>query len=172
MQMSDICRPNKRRVALGGRRRRNADGFTLVEILVVLLIMGLLASITVPNLQRLYNSVQHDAEREEALGAITGLSYHAYVTGLPVTLPSGRTDLKFAQPQPKNTKPGVDADTPIDDEIVFPAGWQLELTDPIAFNFLGICSGGKLKLIAPDGSEEGIVLKGPRCDVALPPDTL
>ena len=51
------------------RRQPFINIISLIDILVVLLIMGLLASITVPNLQRLYNSVQHDAEREEALGA-------------------------------------------------------------------------------------------------------
>jgi prepilin-type N-terminal cleavage/methylation domain-containing protein len=174
MRISVICLLNKRcgtpRCARDVRQR----GFTLIELLVVLLIMGLLASVTVPNLQRLYNSVQHDAERESALGAITGLSYRAYVTGVPLTLPRGRGPLKIAPPV-SDAKSGVADNAPVKvqpEDSVFPTGWQIDLADPIAFNFLGICSGGKLKLVAPDGNEESLVLKGPRCDIALPPDTL
>ncbi len=161
--MSATCRHSK--------RFAGARGFTLVEILVVLLIMGLLASVTVPNLQRLYNSVEHDAQRETALGAITGLAYHAYVTGQPINLPKGRSVPHLAG---TSTTAETDAKgvSPNGKDIVFPEGWQLDLAQPIAFNFLGICSGGKISLVAPDGTQEAFVLKGPRCDVALPPDTL
>jgi type II secretory pathway pseudopilin PulG len=130
---------------------------------VVLLIVGLLAGIAIPNLQHLYNSVERDAQREAALGAITGLAYRAYVTGQPITLAQGRTDSRTLN----QTEPEGELAL---DESVFPTGWQIDLPAPIAFNFLGLCSGGKFKLIAPDGAEESFLLKGPRCDVPLPPD--
>jgi prepilin-type N-terminal cleavage/methylation domain-containing protein len=161
-----------------GPAGRACRGFTLIELLVVMVVMGLLAAVTVPNLQHLYDSVRHDAQREQALGAVTGLSYRAYVTGQPITLARGRSELTLAAIDAKDAKPPnpaaatQSAAQPAIDDFAFPKGWQLELNDPIVFNFLGICSGGRLKLIAPDGAAESIVLKGPRCDTALPPDTL
>jgi type II secretory pathway pseudopilin PulG len=137
----------------------------LVELLVVLLIVGLLAGVALPNLQHLYNSIEHDAQREAALGAITGLAYRAYVTGQPITLAKGVSAagaLNQTDPDPSQTA----------DASVFPAGWQINLPEPIAFNFLGLCSGGKFTLVAPDGTEEAYLLKGPRCDIPLPPDAL
>jgi prepilin-type N-terminal cleavage/methylation domain-containing protein len=179
MRISVTCLRSRRQAASGARRLPGLRGYTLVELLVVLLLMGLLATVTIPNLQHLYNSVQHDAEREAALGAITGLSYRAYITGRPFLLAKGLSTLQTDRPvtggaqatAPPASQPGSQAALPAVDDAVFPAGWQIDAAEPIVFNFLGICSGGKLNLVAPDGTAEGFVLKGPRCDVALPPDT-
>jgi prepilin-type N-terminal cleavage/methylation domain-containing protein len=177
MRISVTYLPSKQRAARDARR--SLHGYTLVELLVVLLLMGLLATVTVPNLQHLYSSVQHDAEREAALGAITGLSYRAYVTGRPFLLAKGLSTLQSDRPGTADGKTAASGSPPSNsqasfpepDDTVFPAGWQIDAAEPIVFNFLGICSGGKLNLVAPDGATEGLVLKGPRCDVALPPDT-
>jgi prepilin-type N-terminal cleavage/methylation domain-containing protein len=161
-QISAICRPNNRAAPAGtlGEQQR---GYTLIEVLVVMLILGLLVGIAIPNLQHMYNTVERDAQREAAVGAVTGLAYRAYVTGHPITLAKGPSDARALK------RLIADSET-ASDEGEFPKGWQIDLVDPIEYNFLGLCSGGRLKLIAPDGGEEAFLLKGPRCDVLLPPD--
>jgi prepilin-type N-terminal cleavage/methylation domain-containing protein len=161
-RISVICRRSNSgpgASAYGERQR----GYTLIEVLVVMLILGLLVGIAIPNLQHMYNTVERDAQREAAVGAVTGLAYRAYVTGQPITLAKGPTDAKTLNLLVADSETAPD-------EGEFPKGWQIDLADPIVFNFLGLCSGGKLKLVAPDGGEEAFLLKGPRCDVLLPPD--
>jgi prepilin-type N-terminal cleavage/methylation domain-containing protein len=161
-QTSVICRrsdPGTRAGVYGERQH----GYTLIELLVVMLILGLLVGIAVPNLQHMYNTVERDAQREAAVGAVTGLAYRAYVTGQPITLAKGPSDAKTLNRLVADNETAAD-------EGEFPKGWQIDLADPIVFNFLGLCSGGRLKLVAPDGGEEAFLLKGPRCDILLPPD--
>lgn len=140
MPMSACCRRNKR----GGQQ-----GFTLIEILVVLVIAGLLAALAAPAMQRTVGGVERGSQRAALAGEITALAYRAWVEGKPYTL-------------------GGDAEAPTAYRLSVPAGWQVEFPKPITYAFNGICSGGGLVLHGPDGWREDLRLEGPRCDQLVP----
>ena len=62
-------------------RKPHTSGFTLIEVMVVLLIVGLLASILSPSMQRLANSFQARAEFLEVKRKIQSLSAIAMRSG-------------------------------------------------------------------------------------------
>lgn len=120
------------------RRGMQVRGFTLVELLVVLVLVALLAGMALPSLLRLRESADRASAHNRILGLLAVLPYRAYISGKPMRL----TD-----------KPPFD----------LPQGWSLRVPEPIVYLFSGVCEGGSLVLVAPDGVEYSVRLAPPRC---------
>lgn len=126
---------------------RGAAGFTLIEIIVVLVIVGLLTSIALPRLVTLYASIENSSQRSAIKDQVEGLGYLAYSTGKPIVLESSAErggQLKYYP-------------------LLLPAGWRIDLPRPLHFSSLGFCTGGKLIINDPDGGKEAFQLAPPLC---------
>lgn len=124
-------------------------GFTLVEILVVLVIVSLLAGIALPRLTTLYTSVESAGQRGAIHEQIEGLGYRAYVSGQAIVLDSS---------EGKNSKV-----PPKDYPLQLPPGWRIDLPKPVRYSAQGVCGGGELLISAPDGGKEAFRLIAPLC---------
>lgn len=129
--------------------RTNSRGFTLLEILMVMAIIGLLAGVALPQMQKVAESVEISNQRTDLLTSIESLGYRAYVSAGPVLMMSSGA--------------GVAGGSGISSALKIPAGWRVEVSTPIRYAINGVCSGGRLTLTDPRGTREVFMLRPPRC---------
>lgn len=132
--------------------RRKVHGFTLVEILVVLVIAGFLTGIALPRLMAMVRSIELDGQRKAIVGQLEGLGYRAYSQARALRL----TNL-----------PQADDSTTDDALISLPKGWQVKVAGPVDYAPNGVCSGGTIAIVSPDNDRRSFHMRSPLCRLEL-----
>jgi len=119
------------------------NGYTLLEIIIVITLLSLTAGLAVPRLSSLYNSFQWANERDDVLRRIGMLGYSAF---------QERREFEL------KVYPVPDSAIPLE----LPDGWSIKAESPIRYKSDGVCLGGKLQLTY---GETAILLnlKPPHC---------
>ncbi|MGR8934457.1 MAG: pilus assembly FimT family protein [Gammaproteobacteria bacterium] len=104
---------------------RRLSGYTLFELLVVILLMSLVGSIIFPQLDSMLERTRSSFDKETVINQIAGLGYLAYAKREKILL---------------SDYPNTEQRLPID----LPEGWKLSADPPIVYFASGICSGGSL----------------------------
>ncbi len=147
-------------------RQGRTGGFTLLEMLVVLVIVATTSAIVFPNLTTLGSSVDFALKRESFEQAVDGLAFTAFRESQDVVLSGVYT---YAGREPDNNT-GRNADgtviqgslrtrslsvtqreilPPVNPHyavLKLPEGWRLEITDPVYFHSSGYCDGGNIEV--------------------------
>jgi prepilin-type N-terminal cleavage/methylation domain-containing protein len=126
-------------------------GFTLVELLVVMLMVGLITALVAPNLATMLAGVQRVTYRDRIISDMSSLSFRAFTLGQSFEL----TEVRLSTP--------LRDGSPL---LVLPSGWRLRTEAPVRFSFNGTCSGGAVELVAPDGVVERLLLNAPDCRIS------
>jgi len=96
-------------------------GYTLLEMVVVMTIIGLITAITVPKLNLMYERFEFSLEQDDLISQIKVLGYKAYRRGDGFTLEKAFNDPKLLQMSEE---------------------WTLKSGKEIYYSAIGTCSGG------------------------------
>ncbi len=131
------------------------NGFSLLELLVVLALVSLVAALALPNLVGLYDSATRATERDSILDQFAGIGREAMLKG------HGYAVYSTADPQPSDVpNAGVHAYP-----LLVPEGWQVELDRPLRVRPNGVCLGATVTLSHPDSAPVEVALEPPYCRV-------
>ena len=161
MQMSGswILKPNKNNTA--------ANGFSLLEVLVVVFIIGLAASLVMPNFPLLFDRLVYANQRDTFLREINTLPYSAFSSNQDLVLTS--VTLESSPGKPENDESDANITIDISDlelegsyrapnirpvKLDIPEGWTIRVSQPIIYRASGFCTGGTINILAGELSYE------------------
>lgn len=163
MKISESFQEKQRRITSSVFSTR---GFTLLEILVVLFIVGLTSAVVLPRLPLVADSLDFALKRESFEQSLSGLAYQAYTNGQDFILSGHYTSLGPATSQREldSSRGNLRSDLrtmPTSGENreymppvitanvipVVPNGWELIVAKPIYFRGSGFCTGGNAELV-------------------------
>ena len=124
---------------------KKTAGFTLPELIVVLVVVSLTAALVVPNLNQTYNSVKGRLEKEEGIGRLNSLGSFAFSNSV-------RVDSNALLEKPIF-------------ENYLPDGWSAQ--GDFVYKPNGACLGGDLQLYFSEVLIESWSLSPPFCQIEL-----
>lgn len=154
-----------------------AAGVTLLELVVVLALLGLLAALALPNLQRLYEGFARTTERDRILEQFAGLGREAMLRGRTYLILGDSPQWAEGQACPARRASGLDADplgmscgSGLADgyalhELDLPEGWEVRLNRPLVIRANGVCLGAQLRLIHRGKTVAQVPLIAPHCPI-------
>ena len=158
-------------------------GFALLELLVVLVLVGLIAALALPDLERLQGAATRSTQRDHILDQLAGLGRHAmlqeraYVvfgTGgaRDAELTGGGSRTAGAGPDRPRARPAGDTSAMPSHAgheqfvVDLPDGWEIRLDRPLVVYANGVCLGAELALYHRGAEDLRIDLEPPYCGIA------
>lgn len=116
-------------------------GFTLVEVLVVLILLGLTSALVLPKFPAIYDRFKSRGEQDAFFQSLGVLPLKAYTQQQTIILTQA-------------TAPQL---------LELPSGWKLLIEKPIVYKANGVCLGGSLSYTVK-GISVPIKLASPYCE--------
>lgn len=144
MRMSDSSRASDVIATRHARTLLGDTGFTLLEMVVVLAIIGLATAMVAPSMIRSIDTWRRQSDVDALLDQVRGLPGHARATGLAIqisdtALQGEKTPLHIGQ------------------------GWALHAPEPWTVQANGVCEGGRLQLVG-NGYARVLQVSAPFCE--------
>lgn len=149
-----------------------SKGFTLLELLTVLFVIGLIAGLALPNLPLLFDRLEFALERDTVVRKLNELPMSAYEANQDLVLFGdyegrdgdndsfsqenrvGIEELNVVVPyRPSNLKRAA---------LDLPDDWRLTIPEPIFYRSSGFCSGG-LVYLEVGRIQQPLLAKAPFC---------
>lgn len=181
--MNIAFRPGRGGLPAPGSAAAPSLGFTLLELVVVLLLMGLVTTLALPNLERFYAGLSRKTERDSILDQFAGLGRQAMLQGRTYVIlgTDGAPEAGLPGPARETTGGAVSGgehvpsvgyafDPPPHEVheryvIDLPEGWEIRLDEPLVVRANGVCLGGELTLYHRGAVDVRLGLEPPYCRI-------
>lgn len=120
-------------------------GFTLLELLIVLALIGLVAAVVVPGLARTYDAIVGSGERADVARTLEAVPLRVRASGEALRLEPGDTAAFAAL-------------------LDLPAGWRVVLEQPLRVERSGLCHSARVRVTGRDVTETWMITS-PSCGV-------
>lgn len=144
------------------KQQRN-KGFSLLEMLIVLIILSMITGLLVPRIETLYTRSVFYIERQKILGSFASLGVTALQEGRKILLLGeyvGKNSNVQAEALSFSTDSAV---TPqLSEAFYLPEQWKIQVTKALVYQANGLCRGGNLTLSYKDFSRR-YTLASPYC---------
>ncbi len=153
MQMWDFLKLRRPRKSKGNNEPVSS-GFTLLEMLMVMFIVGLSASLVMPNLPALYDRLSFALERDTFIRKLNDLPHAAMDANQDIVLVG-----EFSASKSNNKVGAASEYVSIEDlgvrvpyrnpnirqaMLEVPENWIVNVPEPIFYRLSGFCSGGEI----------------------------
>jgi len=143
-------------------KRKSIGGFTLLELVVVLVIASLLFSLGGPQVRALYDTMQYREAVRELVSAAKNARRQAFASGQPMDLLIDTDTNRYATSF-HSQKIDLEAFAPLPEELDITVVYALEVSPQeglaaIRFYPAGGSSGGEISVIRPTGSGAHLVI--------------
>lgn len=132
-------------------RTRRCDGFTLIEMMAVMVLIGMLAALVMPSMQRWFAGLDTRVESADMASRLRRLYARTALLSQDFVLTPETAGMALSD--------GAAA-------LALPAGWTLAAGQALTLRSSGICAPGSLTLRSPAAT---LVLRiaSPDCDVRV-----
>lgn len=154
-------------------------GFTLIELIVALVLLGLLSAVAIPNLQNLFGGVDRTVQRDRIVDQIAGLGRRAvlersaWIVMDSTPTSKGRTSAfaeegvsdDFAASEDDIHFGEIPGDRFVRYPLEIPASWEVKLDPPLLIRSNGVCLGSDLTLLHEGEQVMQLTLHPPYCEL-------
>ena len=135
-----------------GHKNAGSFGFTLIEMTVVIVLLGLISAVVLPNFNRWFGSTQQRVDGSRIAMQVQNLLARAAILNQSVLV-----DSKTVRQMLVDGKPALD----------LPAGWRIKDEDKLIVNGSGYCSPASITFISADKQLVIIEVKDLQCNVTF-----